>query len=924
MPINFESTFTQPILAELDAGKIKSASDWAKVVTKYYVATIKTGLPSGVAVTLPAPSLSGAPYPIGNTFYNTIDAKSRVMENIIKAYFLVEEIKVQKAGIRGLTQTIKQLVIKSKILKSQIKSTTQQIKQVSKELKDLPVTLNELYSSISQEIKDKVKETGDLIKAIDDFGIQSNNTPVIRTLFADELRLIQDIQTFEFKFDTATLQKIAVLLSATDVRVSEINLRTSSSSAFKAYITQRITVLVKSLYELTNTAVYPTQYIAYYRDLSYTNSRAKLIYEKLKRIEFFEKKLQPTLKKLEEDLDSKRRQLTDRVELKIEDLKKDLSKRLEDLAARQGEGKITSFKKAKKTLTEYRKKYKDEVKNKQALIKKYSNIARSLTAIITKSTAILLGVVREINLIEQQATDVQLDIDREKQLISQFVTQNNLTEIANILTLLVVNGNITTQTIKQYMQRDSAVAARYYNELMVLINTDLATLLSEIYGTPKQQKAVAQQQTTTFLTFYNLYETKFKPQLNKINEYLTDKTRDVKKSIEEKLDSSKKDIKDFAINLIPVKSDVEDKKTKKLTVEEKLRLLKDKREKLSRVRQYLVCSKQVIQGSTMLVKNISNNQFGYSKNEQAITKIADGYFNFKSIAKTDSQIEGILQKKQQFKERTQDLSIVEGLMLGISSLVSEIKSDPGFIQTWKVGVLDNIKDNTRLATLQALGDVLVSGITIKDANMLVNKLTYSVIQDRNTIQNIAAIEQRYTLKAVQLFNRLGESNTRAGAYFKNLTSKLQGTNSIIIYLLNEVSSNQNKILTYLDKFIEDAKSEIENLINEKKEKIISDNKQALDKLKEKSFNVKAGVMSLTFSLATRALWSGATWIGPTGTVFTAISVGPFKPIKAKSTDGASAMVREMARGFETQLKILTGVYSNPGVGITPIPFIGYS
>ena len=924
MPINFESTFTQPILAELDAGNIKSASDWARVVTRYYVATIKTGLPNGIPATLPAPSLSGAPYPIGNIFYNTVDAKSRVMENIIKAYFLVEEIKVQKAGIRGLTQSIKQLIIKSKILKSQIKSTTQQIRQVAKELKELPATLSELYSSISQEIKDKIKETGDLIKAIDDFGIQSNNTPVIRTLFADELRLIQDIQNFEFRFDVATLQKIAVLLSATDVRVSEINSRTSSEAAFKAYITQRITILIKSLYELTNTAVSPTQYITYYQELSYTNSRAKLIYEKLKRIEFFEKKLQPTLKKLEENLDSKKKQLTDRVELKIEDLKKDLSKRLEDLAAKQGEGKATSFKKAKKTLTEYRKKYKDEVKNKQALIKQYASIAKSLSKIVVKSTAILLGVIREINLIEQQATDIQLNIDRERQLINQFATQNNLTEIANTLTLLVINGNITAQTIKQYMQRESAVAARYYNELMVLINTDLATLLSEIYGTPKQQKAIMQQQTTTFLSFYNLYEIKFKPQLNKINEYIADKTRDVKKSIEEKLDSSKKDITDFAINLIPVKSDVEDRKTKKLTVEEKVRLLKDKREKLSRVRQYLVCSKQVIQGSTMLIKNISNNQYGYSKNEQAITKIADGYFDFKSIAKTDSQIEGILEKKQQFKERTQDLSIIEGLMLGITSLINQIKSDPNFIQTWKVGVLDDVKDNTKLITLKTLGDTLVSGIKIKDINPLVNKLTYSVVQDRNTIQNIATIEQRYTLKTIQLFNRLGQSNTQTGAYFKNLTSKLQGTNSITIYILNEIASIENNILTYVDKFIEDAKSEIQNLINEKRDKIINDNKQALDKLKEKSLNVKAGIMSLTFSLATRALWSGATWVGPTGTVFTAISVGPFKPIKAKSSDGASAMIREMARGFETQLKILTGIYSNPGVGITPIPFVGYS
>ena len=84
MPINFEATFTQPLLAEIDAGRIRSASDWARLVTKYYVATIKTGLPNGIPPTLPSPAQLGAPYAMGNTFYNTIDSRSRLMENIIK------------------------------------------------------------------------------------------------------------------------------------------------------------------------------------------------------------------------------------------------------------------------------------------------------------------------------------------------------------------------------------------------------------------------------------------------------------------------------------------------------------------------------------------------------------------------------------------------------------------------------------------------------------------------------------------------------------------------------------------------------------------------------------------------------------------------------------------------------------------------
>jgi hypothetical protein len=158
MPINFESTFTQPILAELDAGRVKNASDWARLITRSYVRTIKTGAPTGIPLTLPAPALAGSPYPIGNTFFNTIAAKSRLMENIIKAYFLTEEIAVQRSGIRGLIQTIRQLILKGRVLKSQIKSTTQQILIIRRELANLPATINELLQNLKESLAQRIKE----------------------------------------------------------------------------------------------------------------------------------------------------------------------------------------------------------------------------------------------------------------------------------------------------------------------------------------------------------------------------------------------------------------------------------------------------------------------------------------------------------------------------------------------------------------------------------------------------------------------------------------------------------------------------------------------------------------------------------------------------------------------------------------------
>ena len=164
MPINFEGTFTQPLLVEIDAGRIRSASDWAKAVTKYYVATIKTGLPNGIPPTLPSPTQQGAPFAMGSTFYNTIDSRSKLMENIIKAYFLTEEIAIQKGGIKGLAQTIKQYIAKAKILKATIKTTINQVETIVKEIENLPKTLDELFSLLQENVQQQLEDKLTIIR----------------------------------------------------------------------------------------------------------------------------------------------------------------------------------------------------------------------------------------------------------------------------------------------------------------------------------------------------------------------------------------------------------------------------------------------------------------------------------------------------------------------------------------------------------------------------------------------------------------------------------------------------------------------------------------------------------------------------------------------------------------------------------------
>jgi len=329
---------------------------------------------------------------------------------------------------------------------------------------------------------------------------------------------------------------------------------------------------------------------------------------------------------------------------------------------------------------------------------------------------------------------------------------------------------------------------------------------------------------------------------------------------------------------------VEDTKTKKLIVEEKGRLIKDKRAKLKKLKLYITQGVLVTRGATTLANNLSGGIITYSRNQQAITDISNGYFGFKSIDQPPSRIRVIEKQKQQFKNRLNDLQLVEGLILGLNYLIEDIKNNPTFLEDWKNRVVDNIKDQTRSQLFEELGNIFTTPITNPIALLdIVDQLSYAIAQDNTTLQNIKQLERRYINKAKQAFRRLGSSKTKAGEYFKDLAVKLDGDVSLIALLLKELGFKYNSISKYIDKFINDVKKEVTNAIDKKREKIEINAKQSLDAWKEKKVNVKAQIMSITFGLATRALWTGATWFGPTGTQFTVISIGKSIPIATSSS-----------------------------------------
>jgi len=166
--------------------------------------------------------------------------------------------------------------------------------------------------------------------------------------------------------------------------------------------------------------------------------------------------------------------------------------------------------------------------------------------------------------------------------------------------------------------------------------------------------------------------------------------------------------------------------------------------------------------------------------------------------------------------------------------------------------------------------------------------------------------------------------TEFEAILKKIKNTLDKNQSFILLGFELLGRELSKFGVFLKKKIKDVITQIKAKLQKKKEKLQERIDKETKKIKERLVNADAFIMSFTFGLAARTFWTGATWQGPTGTTHIVFNIGPFKPIKAKSTDGASGMIREIAKSFQLQLVALQGIASPPPpTGIPPIPFIGY-
>lgn len=439
------------------------------------------------------------------------------------------------------------------------------------------------------------------------------------------------------------------------------------------------------------------------------------------------------------------------------------------------------------------------------------------------------------------------------------------------------------------------------------------------------------------------------PLINKARSFIQKQYKKAKAYIAQKAAKFQKEMEWYLLNLVPLGSDKKDFETREIEIKARKAKVEDYKKQVQYYAKLSQAIGKAARGGVALQKNIfKEGQYSLSANELHIKNVFDGIFDYRKIrANNDPAISAALDdEKKELVSEMDDLVIIETTIYGLVEFFKIVSNTKGYVEDWN-RLVENINDTSLKPALNALTEVYKN--PPRDPRQMI-----ALVEDTLNTQNIfdlltkpavvdglIPLEQKHLGRVREILKTLidgklqeavnsnlddksRKTSVRVFAFLTELNDILNKKKSFIKFLLEQLNKYYKKLVLFIKKQIDKVISSVKKFIKKKTKKIREQFDIQLEKIKEKAVNLEAPAMSITFGLAARAFWTGATWTGPTGTQHTTFSVGQFTQMKALTEDGASGLVREMAKGFEAQLQLLQGVVLPPAnTGIPPIPFTGY-
>lgn len=956
MPINFELTFTQPLLAQLDTGQPRGSKDMARFITNNYVRTVLTGIPGGGSVppVLPAPGLSTPagppPFPIPSVPINNYNTRARAMQRILQTYFEAREVLIMQGDIKSTIRSVNLLVRKAQTIRLQINQLLRQAADIQRQIQELPELFANVVSALRDIIDSEKEKISILFRGLDKFRL-SLSTVEFNQRFSNEIRLINTIKNFKVTLRPDDYRVLEQVLTDVEYRISSLPDAQDGSEEeiFKRFISRQIQSSLKVIVTLSNAIVNPDLYIDYIKNIASVDRKLAPVLEILYRYKFIKRKLQPLIIKLRRKIDELIQRLRQKVEVRVQEEKLKLKKKLRALAAKEsGTGKKSIYANAGKIISDFKKKYLKKIKNirttvrdvqvivktTQGLILRASQFKAELEAIVSADIqdyvdSFVGGAVTSLQPINSRAA-----VQRELNII---FAQNGLTNpiIRKIISDQIVGRIVSPTILLDYIQSSSNGIVRIFETFIELLNgvnlldyrvrkllqkRSTTSSPSELINTPSDRATVADVLIGA-IRHIQLALAKIQ---QKLVEFINKQTR----KLEETVQRITNDVKLKLIMLVPIKSDLKDGKTKVEIIKAKKDKIKHTKNQIQRVlRFYKITTTQIIPGATELSNNISRAEWRYSRNERALTKLIDGIFEARKLNSANSEQTQLIEAaKRKTKTDLSDYYFGLELLIDLFRKYSTEAANPDYIseagRQLKLGTVGAVSQGyvdfyEKLKRLKNLRTANIPQII----NFFADRQSFRVLESTYLKTVLTDIEYRYMRDTTAFLDQFS-TNPLLARLFPNMKP---GIDNILIFIIIGISQLISKIKSFVTKVYSSTVEPLIKKMVKKREKINEDIKAWLkEHVVKRAVNLDLKLMTIAFNLATRAFWTGFSWITPNGVRYTSIAIVPFRPMISKPDEGASRLVRELALNLQTQLTTMNGLVSPPPVtGIPPFPFIGY-
>lgn len=426
MALNFEKNFTIPLADDLAQGRIKGAENFASAIVKYYIDTVKEGMPVGVPPTLPAPGINPTtppPFTIGVTGVKVNPVKEKAMFNILKAYFMAKDMEVTKGAIKGLEDSITHTVNRLKQKRQEIFDLADQIKQASIEVKNVPNYIKEVVEGAKEivtEEKAKIKELQNLLANLKEetksLGVDEEK---FQSIFDQELKLINGLKEFKIEsFDDFT--RVPELIKETKQIILRLQGRSGTASTtdalvkldgVKLYVVDKLAEIALSFEELSKIILDPPSFINYVEKLAKKNPKVYRLYRGLTKLDAVERNVRPLIRRLEIERDIKKKEIQTYIQPKINAIKQKLEDKVTELSIKKDDSmKSHLYDKVKDRVKEFKENHAESLKERkqelttiQRAIDKATKLTSKVIALEGQLVDEFEGIKNELILLKQDA-----------------------------------------------------------------------------------------------------------------------------------------------------------------------------------------------------------------------------------------------------------------------------------------------------------------------------------------------------------------------------------------------------------------------------------------------------------------------------------------------------------------------------------------